>query len=129
MSGDSTAVAVAPTAEPTETAGDQLHAVLDALGDADCRAILRAVGSVALTANECSEACDLPLSTVYRKLDLLTEAGLVDERLRIRRDGKHANQYRRCVESVAVDVPAEGGLDFELEPIGDPKAVTARRDS
>lgn len=124
MSGDSIAVAVAPTAEPAETADDQLQAVLDALGDGDCRAILRAVGSTALTANECSEVCDLPLSTAYRKLELLTEAGLVDERLRIRRDGKHANQYRRRVETVSVAVPAEGDVAIELEPADELEAPT-----
>lgn len=116
MSGDSTAVAVAGPAEPAEPERDRLQTVLDALGDADCQAILRAVGSAALTANECSDACNLPLSTAYRKLELLTEAGLVDERLRIRRDGKHANQYRRRVEAVTIEVPADGDLDVAVQP-------------
>lgn len=100
---------------PEERTGDaDLQAVLDALGDPDCRAILRAVGPAALTASECSEACDLPLSTTYRKLELLTATDLVREELRIRRDGKHANQYRRRFESVTVDLVDHGTFDVSV---------------
>lgn len=34
----------------------------------------------ALSAKEISEACELPLSTTYRKLKQLTDAALLDER-------------------------------------------------
>ena len=99
------AMAASTEHRPEERTGDaDLQAVLDALGDPDCRAILQAVGPAALTASECSEACDLPLSTTYRKLELLTATDLVREELRIRRDGKHANQYRRRFEAVTVDL-------------------------
>ncbi|MEF8856503.1 MAG: ArsR family transcriptional regulator, partial [Haloplanus sp.] len=54
--------------------------------------------------------CDLPLSTTYRKLDELTEAGLLAERTRLCPDGKHASEYVRVVEEVLVDA----GAGFEL---------------
>ena len=130
MSGDSTAMAVTTGHRPgEEPSRADVQTVLDALADPDCRAILRAIGPSALTANECSERCDLPepmtaseiseasgvpLSTTYRKLELLAEADLVSEELRLRLDGKHASQYRRRVEAVEVAVAEDGSFDLAL---------------
>ena len=90
--------------------------VLDVLHDADCRAILRATGETALSANEVAETCDLAQSTAYRKLDLLTDAGLVEERTRLRRSGKHASEYVRAVDGVTVSLDAEDGVRVRLSP-------------
>ena len=106
-----------------ESSDADVQVVFDALGDPDCREILRAIGPSALTANECSESCDLPLSTTYRKLERLSEAGLIEEQLRLRRDGKHANQYRRRFEGVSVEVHDDGALNVELRPRGDETAA------
>ena len=57
--------------------------LLAALEDEDCRAILEETDPEALSASELSEACDLPLSTTYRKVDKLTEAGLLEEQIRL----------------------------------------------
>lgn len=115
MSGDATTMAVSVGDGPVEGAdGADLQTVLDALSDPECRRILRAVDASALTANECSAACDLPLSTTYRKLELLSAAGLLEERLRLRRDGKHASQYRRAVEAVRFQVTDDGAFAVEL---------------
>lgn len=96
-----------------------VQTVLEALSDPDCRAVLRAAGPSALTANECSEACDLPLSTAYRKLELLSAAGLIEEQLRLRRDGKHASQYRRRFGGVRVEVTEDGDFDVIVSPRDD----------
>ena len=82
--------------------------VLDVLHDANCRAILRATGERALSANEVAEACDLAQSTAYRKLDLLVEAGVLEERTRVRRSGKHASEYVRTVDDVVVSLDDDG---------------------
>ncbi|MFB6207484.1 MAG: helix-turn-helix domain-containing protein [Haloglomus sp.] len=87
--------------------------VLSALDDPDCRGILDATGEEALTAREIAEACDLPTSTTYRKLDELTEASLLEERVRLRRSGKHASEYVRAVDDVVVTL-GEGGLTVRL---------------
>ena len=87
--------------------------VLDALDDPTCRRLLRATGETALSASELSERCDVPLSTTYRKLELLTEVGLLDERIRIRRSGKHTSEYRRRVDDVLVSVH-DDGLDVHV---------------
>jgi hypothetical protein len=49
--------------------------VFQALGNEDCRAIVRAL-SKPTTAGEISDTTAVPRSTTYRKLETLTEAGL-----------------------------------------------------
>lgn len=121
MSGESLPVAVEvghrPGAEPDDA---DVQAVFEALADRDCRRVLRAVADESLTANECARACDVPLSTTYRKLELLGEANLVEERLRLRRDGKHANEYRRRFEHVCVSVEDDGSFELAVSPAAGP---------
>ena len=93
---------------------DDGQPVLEALNDAGSRAILAATGEEAMTASELSEACDLPLSTTYRKLELLTEAGLVSEGIRLRRSGKHTSEYVRDVEDVHLAVREDGSVEMTL---------------
>ncbi|MFB6082851.1 MAG: helix-turn-helix domain-containing protein [Halorientalis sp.] len=93
---------------------DKIRGVLDALDDADCRAILIATGEEALSASEVSEVCDLPLSTTYRKLDLLTDAGLLEEQMRLCTTGKHSSEYVRAVEDVVVSLGASGEMGLEV---------------
>lgn len=95
----------------TESAVQQL---LDALDDADCRAILDSTREDALTANEVSEAHDLPLSTTYRKLDLLTEVGLLEERTRVRQSGKHASEYVPVVDAVVISLGPRGEAEVRV---------------
>jgi DNA-binding transcriptional ArsR family regulator len=91
----------------TIVAESAVQQFLDALDDADCRAILDATDAKAKTASEIADAFDLPLSTTYRKLDLLTEAGLLEERTRIRRSGKHASEYTRSIDEVVISLDAD----------------------
>lgn len=91
--------------EANQTAREgEAQPLFEVLEDADCRAILGETDSEALSAKELSEACDLPLSSTYRKLDMLTEAGLLEERTRIRQSGKHPSEYIRIVEEIAVSI-------------------------
>lgn len=85
------------------TDGPALETVLDALDDADCRAILRATTDP-MTANELTAALDTPESTLYRKLNLLVEASLVREDVRVNPDGGRTTRYQRDVEAVTVSV-------------------------
>lgn len=96
--------------EQTTTVVDDeaVQSILDALDDAHCRCILAATDGEALSASEISETCDLALSTAYRKLDTLTELGLLSEQLRVRRSGKHTSEYRRAVDDVTVSVSPDG---------------------
>ena len=80
-----------------------LQAILDALDDADCRAILRET-TEPMTATQLSDACDIPTSTLYRKLELLGEAGLVRERVSINPGGGRTSRYERDFDGVTVSM-------------------------
>lgn len=89
--------------------------LLDTLADEASRAILAAIGDEALSAKEVSERCAVPLSSTYRKLDRLTEVGLSEERIRVRRSGKHTSEYRRLVDDIHVTVSDEGEFMLTVE--------------
>ncbi|MFB6293681.1 MAG: helix-turn-helix domain-containing protein [Halonotius sp.] len=90
------------------------ESVLDTLGDESTRAIIEAL-SEPMTANELSEACDIPLSTMYRKLDRLAEADLVRESTEIRESGQHTTRYARDFTEVSVWVDDEEELVTTVE--------------
>lgn len=100
-----------------------MQAVLDALDDPACRTIVQTVDSP-MTASEISDACDIPLSTTYRKLDLLTEASLLEEQTEIRSDGHHTTRYVLAVESVEMSLTEDG--EFEVEIVRPPRTAEER---
>jgi DNA-binding transcriptional ArsR family regulator len=116
---------VAPQFGTGTTTASDVQSLLGALEDADCRCILSAVAHDALTAGELSEVCDLPRSTAYRKVDLLTESGLLEERTRIRPSGHHTSEYRRTCDALAVAF-GDDGLTVELH-CGDEGAASPGR--
>lgn len=91
----------------------ELTAVLDALDDADARAIIRGLEEP-MTASEISETCDIPLSTTYRKLDLLTDAALLAEGTQIRADGHHATTYEVAFDEVRIALNEERNFDVAV---------------
>ena len=91
-----------------------LQSVLDALDDADCRTIIEHLDEP-MTATEVSEECDIPMSTTYRKLDLLTDASLLAEETEIRPDGHHATRYRVDFDTVQVGLRDGRELDVAIE--------------
>ncbi|MFB6160522.1 MAG: helix-turn-helix domain-containing protein [Haloferacaceae archaeon] len=101
--------------ERAAVADGAVQGLLDALDDADCRAILAATSDEALSAKEVAGTCDLPLSTAYRKLGLLVDVGMIEERTRIRRHGKHASEYVRSVDEVVVALGARGELEIAVD--------------
>ncbi|WP_255193096.1 ArsR/SmtB family transcription factor [Natronobeatus ordinarius] len=90
------------------------ESVLEALADDASRDILEATTEDSLSATEISTRCDIPLSTTYRKLERLTDAQLVEERIRISADGQHAAVYQKCFEDVSVTVTTEGEPEVEV---------------
>jgi len=104
-------------AEPRTIEHDgDVRTILEALDDDACRNILEATSEAARTANELSETCNLPLSTAYRKLELLTGTGLLVERTRVSRAGKHASEYVRAVEEVRISLDPNGEMELQTIP-------------
>ncbi|WP_254841067.1 winged helix-turn-helix domain-containing protein [Natronomonas marina] len=102
---------------------EEIQRLLHVLEDADCRDVLDATSDAILTADEVSDTCSLPLSTTYRKLDLLTDAGLLAERTRICPSGKHASEYFRTVEQVLVSVAPCGEMRLQVTHRADAERV------
>lgn len=96
--------------------------VLDILGDESSRAIIEALAEP-MTANELSEACDIPLSTMYRKLDQLTDASLLIESTQIRKSGQHTTVYEPNFQTIAVALTEDHELNISIDrPIQQPTA-------
>lgn len=93
---------------------EDIENILGTLEDSDCRSIIEQTCDEALSASELSERCDLPLSTAYRKLDKLTEVGVLDERIRISQSGQHTSEYILQMDTIQVTVDPESGLELEI---------------
>ncbi|MDT3436547.1 helix-turn-helix domain-containing protein [Haloarcula sp. 1CSR25-25] len=91
----------------------ELQTVLDALDDEDCRAIV-SVLEEPLTASEISDRSGVPLSTTYRKLELLTESSLLYEGVEVRSDGQHASRYAIDFEEVVMSLDEELSLTVDI---------------
>ncbi|MCQ4332659.1 helix-turn-helix domain-containing protein [Natronomonas sp. F2-12] len=112
-----------PAGVDRERGSVDTEAVLTALEDPDCRALLEATAEEPLTAGELTDRCEIPRSTTYRKVERLAEAGLLEERVRISADGKHASEYRRTFEDVTVSLSEADGITVGLSGAADPEAA------
>jgi len=96
------------TGPTTATEGDEtLDDTFEALADPDCRAILGAADT-AMTTSELAEACDIALSTAYRKVERLSETPLLVEGVRFDPDGDHAAEYTRGATDAAIELGDDG---------------------
>jgi len=102
-------------AKSTEESRTEIGTVFESLNNEDTRAVIEALDDGPLSAKEVSERCELSMSTTYRKLNQLSDAGLLEEGTAINLEGKHATTYRRCVDRIAVSITDDG---FELELSG-----------
>jgi DNA-binding transcriptional ArsR family regulator len=93
-----------PTASDTTVPSDATE-LLSVIGDEYARAVLRTLGDDALPAREITDRVDASRATVYRRLDRLTEIGVVETSMAYDADGHHRTQFR-----IAVD-----GLRFEFD--------------
>ncbi|WP_129116201.1 winged helix-turn-helix domain-containing protein [Halegenticoccus tardaugens] len=91
-----------------------LQAVLDALDDANCRAILRETAEP-MTATELIDTCDIPRSTLYRKLDLLSDAALVHEQVTINPSGGRTTRYERDFDDVTISMDEDDNFSVTVE--------------
>lgn len=88
-------------------------AVVDALTDPHARRVLAAAREP-VTADDAVAACDLGRSTVYRKLDALVGAGLLEVQTEIRGDGYHRNRYRTALDAATLRITDDQSLDVSV---------------
>jgi len=89
-------------------------AICSALDDPDCRTIIRHLEEP-MTAAELTDHCDIPQSTLYRKLELLSEATLLEESTEIRPDGHHASTYRVAFTEIQLGLDDDRRLSATVD--------------
>jgi DNA-binding transcriptional ArsR family regulator len=67
-----------------------------------------------MTAQELTETCKMPQSTIYRKLHRLSEAGLVKELPSLHPSDSGANQYAIAFEQLTIERSETEGFEVEL---------------
>ncbi|WP_226042414.1 helix-turn-helix domain-containing protein [Natrinema sp. DC36] len=88
--------------------------VIAALDDDSCREII-AVLEKPMTIPDIAEATDRPLSTTYRKLDALTEAGLVDETVGVRHGGHQRSRYVANLDRISIGLDDGNELYADID--------------
>lgn len=88
-----------------------LFALLD---DEYARAILTETSMGPMSAKTLSEEIDASLPTVYRRIEWLLAAGLIDERPAFQEKGRHYGVFEARLEHIDVDL-AEGELSVSVE--------------
>lgn len=108
-------------AEPPETldsADDQVEVspaeLLDLLGDEYTRRVLAAVADKPRTGREIIDATEVSKATVYRRLDDLQAAGLVESELRIDPNGHHCEQFFAVFERAGLACASEAFDELDL---------------
>jgi|APHM01.1.fsa_nt_gi IclR helix-turn-helix domain. len=82
--------------------------VLDVIGNKYAAQIL-AAAEEPLSARELEDDFDIPIATAYRRIEELTEAGLLEEDGQIlTEDRQRSNIYRRSVEELSVEFDEDG---------------------
>jgi DNA-binding transcriptional ArsR family regulator len=90
-----------------------LQRVLDVLSDETSREILSALGEPR-TATELADRCGIPSSTVYRKLDTLTRAGLLKECVTVKPEYGRVSRYELNVDHVEIAID-DGRFSLAIE--------------
>lgn len=84
------------------------------MADDYARRILVAADERPMTAKALSEACDMSLTTVYRRVSKLQDHGLVEERRTIGDDGSHRSVFETALEEFHVELSG-GKLELTME--------------
>ncbi|SDL02437.1 MULTISPECIES: winged helix-turn-helix domain-containing protein [Natronorubrum] len=88
--------------------------ICSALDDPDCREIIRNLEEP-MTASELTKRCEIPQSTLYRKLELLTDSTLLEESTEIRQDGHHASKYAVAFDEITLVLDEDRSLAVQIE--------------
>jgi predicted transcriptional regulator len=98
-----------PAQTPADASGDlSTDELLELLDAAYTRPILEAIRTEAKPARAIAEACGASRPTVYRRLNRLQEAGLVDTDLACDADGHHRTVFEAAFDSLTIGFTDDG---------------------
>ncbi|QKY21803.1 winged helix-turn-helix transcriptional regulator (plasmid) [Halolamina sp. CBA1230] len=90
-----------------------VETLLSALDDEYARTILMETDQRPMSAKNLAEACDASLPTIYRRIDRLSELGLVTERPEFSDEGRHYSVYEATLDQVVIDLD-DGDLSVTM---------------
>ena len=100
--------------EEPSTDAESLFAVLD---DEYARAILTETNQQPMSAKSLAEACEASLPTIYRRIDLLSDCGLIEEHTAFSDSGRHYGVYEATLDQIVIDLTeGEFSADVTAEP-------------
>ncbi|MFB6151977.1 MAG: ArsR/SmtB family transcription factor [Haloarculaceae archaeon] len=105
------------TDDATDVSDPEVSTLLSVLDDEGAREVLEAVDGQPHSAAELSERCGVSVSAVYRRIERLQSAGLVEEHTRPRSDGHHESVYVAALEELSVRL-RDGELECDLDRRG-----------
>lgn len=100
--------------ELDETPTVSADELVDLLGDEMTRQVLETIADDGKGGREIAESLPVSRPTVYRRLNELVEAGLVDTTMVVCPDGHHHKQYRAVLEAARFQL-GEGGLTADVQ--------------
>mgnify|MGYP002760383065 CR=1 FL=1 len=98
---------------------DTANNVLDALGDKKTRRCLRVLNGDPKSAREVSERTGYSLPTIYRRLNTLRQAGLIESQTTIDPSGDHYETFATAIERITVEMD---GFTVKKEQFSEQKA-------
>jgi len=111
--------------EPTETDRKSLSEDVVALLDATyTQSILEAIRAEPKCARALAADCGASRPTVYRRLNSLQDAGLVESSMEYDADGHHRTLFEASFAEISIEV---NGEDIAVTLVGDEPDSTARR--
>lgn len=96
--------------------------ILGAIEDDACRTIIEATSENALSVSEICEQTEITSSTAYRKVEQLTDAGILEENIRLCSGGSHTSEYRLAISDLEIELGSEG-IDLSLTPRETPQTM------
>lgn len=87
----------------------QSEDVLELLADEHAQSILRTLRDGPRPAQDLVDDCEASRPTVYRRLDALEDAGVVESRTALHPDGHHRKEFAVAVESISMEL-ADGSF-------------------
>ena len=95
-----------------ESGEESIEEILDTIGDEMARRVLIALSEDPQSAKELAETCEMSLPTVYRRVDVLMDNGLITEETVVAEDGNHFKEYRCNFDSTLISL---GDEKFDVE--------------
>lgn len=94
----------------------QASSLLGYLEDDSTRCFLDVMSGGWCTVQELTDRCETPLSTTYRKISALEDAGLLLHREQLAASGQHVNEYRAKRLIVTMRIGEPNGVELGIHP-------------